>query len=216
MGKFLKAAAASATAALLAVSVPQAGALTNFYPTSPDFFGKDVYHFDDGKPALSVVVPEGEQFSGNARIMADNQSDGMLHCTYWFGPESAIRPAYDVVLHGDPADAVEHSTQINEAIQNSGRVADARKFYVTHYSPGEKWAETVDRGVDLQGEPFAVLTDCREGIFTNEKSFNYTVVDEEGNELPNLIPDAAAIRAGLDSSESQLSSGSSSLFGSSF
>lgn len=213
MRKFTKATAIFATTAVLAISAPQASAFTNLYPTTPDFTGKAAYHFNDGKPALSVVIPEGDKLDDGARIMADNNSDGLLFCTYWFGVESAIRPAYDVVLYGDPADAVEHSTKIQEVLQN--QAGDARKFYVTHYSPGRHWAETVQRGIDLQGEPLAVLTDCSSGVFSDEKSFNYTVVDEQGNEVLDLIPDAAAIRADLDFSKSKLPVGSSFLSGSS-
>lgn len=213
MRKVFKVAAAALTAALFVVSTPQAGAFTNFYPTTPDFTGRSVYHFNDGKPALSVIIPEGDQLSDGARIMANNTSDGRLHCTYWFGSEPAVRSAYDVVLYGDPADAVEHSHQIRDLPDFQD--FDVRKSYVTHYSPGMHWAETVQHGIDLQGRPLAVLAECYSNVFSDEKSFNYIVVDEQGNEIPDLIPDAAAIRAELDFSKPTFPLGSSSPFGSS-
>lgn len=212
MRRVLKIAAVSIAAALFAISTPQAGAFTNLYPTTPDFTGRSAYHFDDGKPSLSVVIPEGDQLNDGAQIMGHNPIDGLLHCTYWFGAEPAVRAAYDVVLYGDPADAVEHSRKIQEVLQ--GQPFDVRKFYVTHYGSGMRWAETVQYGMNLQGNPLAVLTDCSTDVFSDEKSFNYIVVDEQGDKIPELIPDSASIRAGLNFSKPALPLGGSS-FGSS-
>lgn len=211
---FPKAVAASLAAALLTISTPQAEAFVNYYPTLPNSTEKHIYHFDDGKPAISVdILEDGD----GARILADNNSDGSLQCEYWYGPEEAIRPGYNVVLYGDPADRGKHSTELREVIQTSDRIRDVRGFFVTHYTPGNHWAETISyRDVDLQGEPLAILAECSSGPFPKETSFNYTVVDQQGNKLPHLIPDAAAVRAGLDFSEPRSPADSSSLSGSSF
>lgn len=179
-------------------------------PSIDDVLADTVYQFNDGTSSINVKMPEGEYtWTNRPTLEVSNNTDNTLFCTYWYGDEHIIRPAYDVFLYGKASEASDHGLQVLHALNDPQRTGVGFKSYETHY--GANSLHRIPLRISERSEvPLAVLSQCYSHPLDPVNSFNYTVVDQDGNELSDLIPDTAPIRAKIDKASRPAASLSSS------
>lgn len=187
MRKISKILSAAIAAMTLVAAAPAAHARSHTY----DFDGTILV------PEITMPADQSSYWS-RPSLTITNNTTYKWDCYSLLGAPEEIKPVFDVYLYSEDTDYWADKDTADMITDAPNWLDSGGNSYLGSMNPGATYTDETTYNTSLHSGPLAIFTRCStlDSMYSNV--FHYTVVDEEGNKIPELIPDIEAIRAEVE------------------